>query len=63
MITYELDENNIQLTDAERQDLEKAEKMPVVYDKDSPALTPQIAEAFRKARAEKPYRPEMESAV
>ena len=54
MVTFELREN-MELSTAEKQTLENAKKMPVVYDEDSPELTEAMEQAFIRARRLKPY--------
>ena len=48
MITATLSENE-KLTDEDRKMLEEARKHPIIYDKDSPELTPEMEKAFRLA--------------
>ena len=52
----ELSENEkleLLFTDEERQQLEVARKMPVVYDEDCPPVTPEKAMRFRRANRER----------
>lgn len=44
------------LTEAELEELRKAERMPPNYDDDCPELTPKMEEAFREARRRNPIR-------
>ncbi len=53
IVTYKRDKNT-PLTDEELEMLSKAEKMPVVYDEDSPEMTPEMEAAFRAARKANP---------
>lgn len=55
MVRYELNESR-ELTAAERQQLEYAKTLPVVYDKDSPELDENMEAAFIAARKAKPYK-------
>ena len=55
MVTFELDENT-PLTDAQREEIARARKMPVVYDEDSPELDENMEAAFIVARRAKPYK-------
>ena len=41
------------LTEEELLELERAEKMPIVYDEDCPELTPKLEAAMRKAVKER----------
>ncbi len=43
------------LTDSEREALKKAKSMPVIYDDDSPEMTPEMEQAFIAARKKKPF--------
>ena len=45
MVTYEL-KKDAKLTDSEREALKKAKSMPVIYDDDSPEMTPEMEQAF-----------------
>ncbi len=56
-LKFELNENAV-LTEKEREQLEKAKNLPVVYDEDSPELTDDMEKAFTAARKAKPYRRE-----
>jgi hypothetical protein len=40
---------DMKLTDQQIQMLETADKMPITYEDDCPELTPQMAEAFKRA--------------
>lgn len=53
-VRYELNESR-ELTAAERQQLEHAKTLPVVYDEDSPELDENMRAAFIAARMAKPY--------
>lgn len=44
------------LTDAEVMMLERAAKIPIVYDEDCPELTPEMERALIEARRRNPYR-------
>lgn len=55
MVTFELRENT-QLDEREKQMLEQAKNVPIVFDSDSPELTKEMEDAFRQARIEKPYK-------
>ena len=55
MVTFELDENT-PLTDAQREEIARARKMPVVYDEDSPEMTEQMERAFLAARTARKQR-------
>lgn len=55
MVRYELNESR-ELTAAERQQLERAKALPVVYDEDSPELDEKMEAAFVAARKAKPYK-------
>ena len=55
MVTFELREG-MKLSAEEKQALENAKKLPVVYDEDSPELTETMEKAFIRARRLKPYR-------
>ena len=57
MVTFELRENT-QLDEREKQMLEQAKNVPIVFDSDSPELTKEMEDAFRQARIEKPYKKE-----
>lgn len=48
MITAILSENE-KLTDEDKRMLEDAKKYPIIYDEDSPELTPEMEKAFRLA--------------
>jgi len=39
---------DLKLTEAERHELEKARKMPIVFDEDCPETTPEMASKFRR---------------
>lgn len=54
MVTFELD-GTAALTNRERELLEQAKKLPVVYDEDSPQMTDDMEKAFSNARKAKPY--------
>ena len=54
MVTFELQED-MELSAEEKQDLENAKKIPVVYDEDCPELTEAMEQAFIRARRLKPY--------
>ena len=54
MVRYEPNEGR-ELTAAERQQLERAKVLPVVYDEDSPELDEKMEAAFVAARKVKPY--------
>ena len=49
MVTFELDENT-PLTDAQREEIARARKIPVVYDEDSPEMTEQMDPAHSSPR-------------
>lgn len=53
-VRYELNESR-ELTAVERQQLEHAKTLPVVYDEDSPELDENMEAAFIAARKVKPY--------
>ena len=55
MVTFESD-GRAELTAAEKKMLAEAEKLPVVYDEDSPELTDDMKKAFIAARKKKPFR-------
>ncbi len=57
MVTFELTQTAV-LTDEEKRMLEKAKKMPVVFDDDSPQLTDDMERAFAEARKAHPYQGE-----
>lgn len=48
MVTHEL-KGNEKLTEYEKSLIDKAKEMPIVYDEDSPELTPTMKKAFRLA--------------
>ena len=48
MVTYKL-KGNEKITDHEKSMIEKAKEKPIVYDEDSPELTPVMEKAFRLA--------------
>lgn len=54
-VTFKLTEENSALTENEKRMLEKAKKLPVVYDEDSPELTEEMEKAFLAARKSKPH--------
>lgn len=54
-VRYELNESR-ELTATERQQLEHAKTLPVVYDEDSPELDENMEAAFIAARRAKPYK-------
>ncbi len=54
MVTFEPREG-LELSPEEKQALEDAKKLPVVYDEDSPELTETMERAFVRARRLKPY--------
>lgn len=54
-VRYELNESR-ELTEAERQQLERAKALPVIYDEDSPELDEKMEAAFIAARKAKPYK-------
>lgn len=54
-VRYELNESR-KLTAAERQQLEHAKDLPVVYDEDSPELDEKMEAAFIAVRKVKPYK-------
>lgn len=43
------EEKEIELTEEDKKMLEEARKHPIVYDEDSPELTPEMEKAFRLA--------------
>ncbi|MCM1047094.1 MAG: hypothetical protein NC433_01555 [Clostridiales bacterium] len=43
------EEKEIKLTEEDKKMLEEARKHPIVYDEDSPELTPEMEKAFRLA--------------
>ena len=57
MVTFELKENK-ELDEREKQMLAQAKNVPVIFDEDSPELTKEMEDAFRRARKEKPYKRE-----
>lgn len=57
MVSFKL-EPGTELSNKEKQMLEDAKKMPVIYDFDSPELTDDMEKAFIAAREEKPYKVE-----
>ena len=61
MVTFELREG-MELSHEEKQALENAKKMPVVYDEDSPELTEAMEQAFIRARRRKPYQKTLDTA-
>lgn len=48
MVTYVL-KGNEKITEHEKSMIEKAKEIPIVYDEDSPELTPAMEKAFRLA--------------
>ena len=52
MVTYEL-KPGTELTPEQLRMLEEAQSYPIVFDEDSPELTPEMAEGFRKAARER----------
>lgn len=54
-VTFKLTEENSALTENEKKMLEKAKKLPVIYDEDSPELTEEMEKAFLAARKVKPH--------
>ena len=48
MVTYKL-KGNEKITEHEKSMIEKAKEKPIVYDEDSPELTPVMEKAFRLA--------------
>ncbi len=44
------------LTEEERQQLERAKELPVIYDEDSPEMNDEMEAAFIAARKAKPYK-------
>ena len=54
-VTFKLDKNAA-LTDREKAMIAEAEKLPAVYDEDSPELTEAMEKAFLAARRAKPHR-------
>lgn len=54
MVTFKLTRENTTLTKTERQMVEEAKKLPIVYDDDSPELTEEMEKAFIAARKAKP---------
>lgn len=54
MVTFKLTGENLALTDEEKRMIEKAKKLPVVFDEDSPQLTEEMKKAFIAARQAKP---------
>ena len=52
---YELSTKDAKLTASEREALKKAKSMPVIYDDDSPEMTPEMEQAFIAARKKKPF--------
>ena len=46
MVTFELRENT-QLDEREKQMLEQAKNVPIVFDSDSPELTKEMEDAFK----------------
>jgi hypothetical protein len=48
MITTTLSKNE-KITDEEKKMIEEAKKQPIVFDEDSPELTPEMEKAFRLA--------------
>ncbi len=57
IVTYKRD-LTAPLTEEELEMLAEAEKMPIVYDEDSPEMTPEMEQAFIAARKAKPFRGE-----
>lgn len=57
MVTFELDKNAA-LTSNEKRLLAEARKLPIIYDEESPEMTPEMEHAFISARKVKPYRGE-----
>ena len=57
MVSFKLEPGR-PLTEIERNALEKAKSLPIVYDEDCPELTPQMEKAFIAARKAKPYNAE-----
>lgn len=56
---YELSTKDAKLTASEREALKKAKSMPVIYDDDSPEMTPEMEQAFIAARKKKPVSKEL----
>lgn len=56
MTTYYNLEMGTVMTAEEKEEIERARKMPVVYDEDSPELTDEMEKAFIEARRRKPFR-------
>ena len=52
MVTVTLSKNQ-QLTEAQKQEIRKATKRPIVFDEDSPCLTSKTYHAFRKASSKR----------
>lgn len=57
MVSFELNENSI-ITNEEKNMLEEAKKMPVVFDEDSPELSVVMEKSLLEARKAKPYKAE-----
>ena len=57
MVTFNLEPGR-KLTDFELEALQNAKNCPIVYDDDSPALTPEMEKAFIAARRAKPFNSE-----
>lgn len=55
MVTFKLTGENLALTEQEKQMIEEAKKLPVVFDEDSPQLTEEMKKAFIAARKAKPH--------
>ena len=52
IVTYTLTENQ-QMTPEQIAEIEAAVRAPIVYDEDSPALTPEAYEAFKRSAIER----------
>lgn len=54
MAAFKLTKENVALTEDEKKIIEKAKKMPAVFDEDCPELSGEMEKAFIAARKAKP---------
>ena len=57
MVSFKLEQGS-RLSNEEKQMLQEAKKLPIIYDADSPELTDDMEKAFIAARKKKPYKVE-----
>ncbi len=56
MIVYYNISQDAELTEEQKREIKEATKMPIVYDEDSPEMTPEMYEVYKQAALERKHR-------